>query len=58
MRKVIETFIYEVPDDCEDFVSVRDYIWAANGATCPFYDGLDSFVPEVERTIELLENDS
>lgn len=58
MRKVVETFVYEIPDDCKNFVSVQDYIWAANDATCPFYDGSDAFIPEVERTIELLEGGS
>lgn len=56
MRKVIETFTYEIPDDCEDFVTVQEYIWAANDATCPFYDGSDSFVPDVDnRIIKIIE---
>ena len=58
MRKVVETFTYEIPDDCEDFISVQDYIWAANDATCPFYDDSDMFVPEeIQHTIEFLKNE-
>lgn len=57
MRKVVETFTYEVPEDCDDFITVQDYILASREATCPFYDDLDSFVPEISRTIEIKEND-
>lgn len=49
MRKVVEVFEYEVPDEVKEYPTVEDYITDANMATCPFYDGME-FIPDVRRT--------
>lgn len=46
MKTVVETFIYEVPDDCEDYLTVKDFIDFVDDMTCPFYDGCEEFLPE------------
>ena len=47
MITVVETFIYEIPNDqAFSYVSLEDYYDFVNNLTCPFYDGDDRFVPE------------
>lgn len=50
MKIVNETFTYEVPEDCDDYITVQDYIIAVNESTCPFYDGDDRYVPNIYNT--------
>lgn len=50
MKIVNETFTYEVPEDCNDYITVQDYITAVNESTCPFYDGDDRYVPNIYNT--------
>lgn len=51
MKYITETFYYEVPNDCEDFITIEDYILAANEATCPFYNDYDGYIPNWKRDI-------
>lgn len=50
MKIVNETFTYEVPEDCNDYITVNDYVTAAVEATCPFYDGDDRYLPDIYNT--------
>lgn len=50
MKIVNETFTYEVPDDCNDYVTVNDYVDFVKEATCPFYDGDDRFIPDIYQS--------
>lgn len=47
MKIVNETFTYAVPEDCNDYITVNDYVKAAIQNTCPFYDGCEKFVPDL-----------
>lgn len=49
MKTIVETFIYEVPDDCDDYLRVKDYVDFVDDMTCPFYDGIDEFIPELKN---------
>ena len=50
MKIVNETFTYEVPEDCDDYITVNDYVTAVVEATCPFYDGDDRYLPDIYNT--------
>lgn len=47
MKIVNETFTYEVPEDCDDYITVNDYVEAATQDTCPFCDDCGVFVPDL-----------
>ena len=46
MKYITETFTYTVPDDCNDFVTIQDYIDFVDQAICLFYDGNYDYIPE------------
>ena len=46
MKTIVETFVYQVPDDCDDYLTIQDYVEAAKYETCPFYDNDYSYHPE------------
>lgn len=52
MKRVTETFTYEVPDDWDDYVTIQDYVDFVNQLTCPFYDGFEEVPENIKRNKE------
>lgn len=50
MKRVTETFTYEVPDDCDDYVTIQDYVDFVDSMTCPFYDGMEQVPDNIKHT--------
>lgn len=64
MKTIVEIFTYQVPDDCDNYVEVMDYINEIEDHQFPaFYVDEDDpfnskYVPDYDRRIIEYENDN
>lgn len=54
MKTVIETFVYEIPDNCNEFLKIQDYVEFADQMTCPFYDGMNNIPEKVKHCLNII----